>query len=131
VTKGSILLLTLMFALALGACAPGNASNGDAIHIPDIVVPGDPLAGAGLYEATCSNCHGRDLKGVDGLGDAVSPNEFVAHASEDELVELIIIGRGPDHPDNTTGIAMLPRGGNPSLGDQSIHDIAAYLKAHN
>jgi len=131
VTKGSVLLLIVAFALAIAACTGGSASTDDSVIIHDIVVPGDPLAGAGPYEATCSNCHGRDLKGVDGLGNAVAPNKFVAEASEDEMVELIIIGRTADHDDNITGVAMLPRGGNPSLGDQSIHDIAAYLKAHN
>jgi mono/diheme cytochrome c family protein len=129
-TKVSVLLF-LMCTLVLGACAVGNASNGDAIHIPDIIVPGDPLAGATAYGNTCSTCHGRDLHGVEGLGGPLAPSDYVADTSEDDLVALIIIGRPRDHPDNTTGVAMLPRGGNPSLGDQSIHDISAYIRAHN
>lgn len=127
----TVLLVVVLFALALVACTGNNASDGADQSIPDIIVPGDPLAGADAYRAICSNCHGRDLQGVGGLGKQLVPGDFVVDMSEDELVAFIIIGRPRDHPDNTTGVDMLPRGGNPSLSDQSIHDIAAYLKAQN
>lgn len=120
-----------MCTLVLGACAVSGASSGSETDMPSIVAPGDPVAGATVYEATCSSCHGRDLQGVGGLGMPLAPSAFVAETSEDDLVELIIEGRLRDHPDNTTGVAMLPRGGNPALSDQSIHDVAAYIKAHN
>jgi len=131
VTKTSIVLVLVAFTLALGACVQGSASSGTDTDIPDIVMPGDPLAGATVYTALCSNCHGRDLQGVAGLGKPLAPSEFVASTSEDDLVSLIIMGRLINHPDNTTGVSMLPRGGNPMLGDQAIHDVAAYIKAHN
>ena len=130
-TKTSIVLVLVAFTLALGACVQGSASSSTDTDIPDIVMPGDPLAGAAVYTALCSNCHGRDLQGVTGLGKPLAPSEFVAGTSEDDLVSLIIMGRLINHPDNTTGVSMLPRGGNPSLGDQAIHDVAAYIKAHN
>jgi len=57
------------------------------------------------------------------------PSSFITDQSDDELVEFIIEGRPIDHPDNITGVAMLPRGGNPSLSDRDIADIVAYIKA--
>lgn len=41
------------------------------------------------------------------------------------LVAFLISGRPADHPDNTTGIAIPARGGNPAL---SGVDIAAFLR---
>lgn len=130
-TKWIVLLITVAFTVALASCGDGSASNADGPTIPDIIVPGDPLAGVGPYKTSCSSCHGEDLKGVEGLGNTLAPSVFVASTSEHDLVLMTITGRPSDHPDNSTGLAMLPRGGNPSLSDQTIHDIAAYLKAHN
>jgi disulfide bond formation protein DsbB len=43
-------------------------------------------------------------------------------------VAFIKVGRGVDDPANTTGVAMLPKGGNPGLSDQDLYDIVAYLR---
>jgi disulfide bond formation protein DsbB len=52
----------------------------------------------------------------------------VTDQSDSDLIAFIIEGRTIDHPDNITGVAMLPRGGNPSLSDQDIANIVAYIK---
>jgi disulfide bond formation protein DsbB len=91
--------------------------------------PGDPLAGAPVYRGVCATCHGADLGGVQGLGRPLIPSSFITDQSDDDLVAFIIEGRPIDHPDNITGVAMLPRGGNPSLSDQDIANIVAYIKA--
>jgi disulfide bond formation protein DsbB len=94
-----------------------------------IVVPGDPLEGATAYRAVCATCHGVDLAGVAGLGRSLVPSSYVTDQSHEDLIVFIIEGRPIDHPDNITGVAMLPRGGNPLLRDQDIANIVAYIKA--
>jgi len=48
--------------------------------------------------------------------------------SDAELVEFIKMGRSVGDPANTTGVDMPPKGGSPSLSDQDIYDIVAYLR---
>ena len=48
--------------------------------------------------------------------------------SDPELIEFIKVGRQPDHPLNTTGVAMPPKGGSPALSDSDIVDIVAYIR---
>ncbi len=122
-------LLILIAVAAIAASACGGTSDTTTTVGP--VVPGSAAAGADVFKGTCSVCHGRDLGGVDGLGVTLAPNEFVASRSEDELVAFILVGRPSSDPDNTTGVSMPARGGNPSLSDQDIHDVAAFLKAEN
>jgi disulfide bond formation protein DsbB len=47
------------------------------------------------------------------------------------LVEFLNTGRPAEHPDNESGITMPPKGGNPSLSDDDLADIAAYLRTLN
>jgi hypothetical protein len=48
--------------------------------------------------------------------------------TDEELVEFIKLGRQPDHPDNTTGVAMPPKGGNPAISDADLYDIVAWIR---
>ena len=64
----------------------------------------------------------------EGLDKDMTTSEFIAGKSDDELVEFIKAGRAPDDPLNTTGVAMLPKGGNPSLSDEDLYDIVAYIR---
>jgi disulfide bond formation protein DsbB len=88
---------------------------------------GDPVAGEEIF-ATCAACHGAAGEGVPGLGPSFVGNEFVASLSDDELAVFIEQGRPTDDPDNTTGIAMPPNGGNPSLNDGDLADVVAFLR---
>ena len=54
--------------------------------------------------------HGPEGEGVSGLGKDMTASEFIAGKSDGELVEFIKVGRPPDDPLNTTGVAMLPKG---------------------
>lgn len=89
---------------------------------------GDAANGEAIYGTTCAACHGADAQGVAGLGPALVNNAFVAGLSDAELIEFLETGRPADHPDNTTGVAMPPKGGNPSLSDEDLADVAAYLR---
>jgi mono/diheme cytochrome c family protein len=90
---------------------------------------GDVQAGQQLFVSSCSSCHGPEGRGVPGLGNDLTTSDFVAGLSDSELVAFINEGRPPDHPDNTTGIAMPPKGGNPSLSDEDLADIVAYIRS--
>lgn len=114
-----------LLALALTACVaadPPTQPSGPT-------GPGDLVAGAAVYSGSCAACHRMDLQGIDGLGNRLAPNAFVAVNSEEDLAAFIAVGRPADDPDNTQGIDMPARGGNPSLSDQDLRDVAAYLKA--
>ena len=117
-------IATALAALVLGSC------SGAAVEpIPlGEAAPGDPVRGATIYRSACATCHGRDLEGIDGLGSALVPSDFVAEMTEEELAAFLAVGRAADHPDNMQGLAMPPRGGA-SLTDQDLRDVAAYLQA--
>ncbi len=90
--------------------------------------PGDPARGGGLYLRTCMACHGLTGEGLPGLGKPLQTSEFVAGLDDASFVAFLIAGRSPKDPLNTTGAAMLPRGGNPSLRDQDLMDIVAHVR---
>lgn len=48
--------------------------------------------------------------------------------TDDDLVTFMKIGRPADDPLNTTGVPMLPKGGNDALTDQDLYDVVAYLR---
>jgi disulfide bond formation protein DsbB len=114
--------LLLILALAVTAC------GGAPTEPPPPPAPaGDPVKGEELF-VTCAACHGPQGEGVEGLGKDMTVSEFIADRSDDDLVEFIKVGRAPDDPLNTTGVAMLPKGGNPALSDEDLYDIVAYIR---
>jgi disulfide bond formation protein DsbB len=84
--------------------------------------------GKTLFSQTCSVCHGPDGKGVPNLGKDLVNSQFVAGQTDDQLLEYVQKGRAANDPLNTTGIAMPARAGNPSLTDDNIRDIIAYIR---
>ena len=124
-------------AVALTVLVAGPAfSGGDPATSPPPVSSestspppqGDPVAGDQIFSSTCSACHGPSAEGLTGLGPALVNSSFVSSLSDQELVTFLEVGRPADHPDNTTGIAMPPKGGNPSLSDDDLRDVVAYLR---
>ena len=128
-----VLIVFAILALALAAC--GGSSDGDTDTTATTTASGgdsgDIAAGSAVYAGTCVACHGTNLEGIDGLGKPLAPSEFVASNSEQELADFIKVGRPAGDPDNTQGVDMPPKGGNPSLDDQDLLDVAAYLKSLN
>lgn len=128
----------LLVAIALVAAACGGSDSGgessDTAAAADTTAAaggeggGDATAGEAAYQGTCSACHGPDAKGIDGLGKDLHANAFVVENSDGEMIAFLGVGRPASDPDNTTGVDMPPKGGNPSLSDQDLQNIVAYLR---
>lgn len=89
---------------------------------------GDSVTGKKLFTSTCAACHGPTGQGIHGLGKDMTTSEFIASKSDSELVEFIKMGRSVEDPFNTTGVAMPAKGGDPTLDDQDLYHIVAYLR---
>ena len=132
-TKKMSILFIIMIAIGLAAC--GGSAGGEEVAAGPVATDtpslpaGDPVEGEQLFTASCSSCHGVDAKGVPGVGKDLTSGEFIPGMSNEEFLEFVKIGRPSSHPDNSTGIDMPPKGGNPALTDEQILDIIAYLRS--
>ncbi|MGE3163907.1 MAG: cytochrome c [Planctomycetota bacterium] len=88
-------------------------------------------AGVGhdTFLAACSSCHGTQGQGIEGLGKALDRSTFVASKSDDELIAFVKRGRPSWDPDNTTGLDMPSKGGNPALTDEQLGVIVKYIRS--
>ena len=118
-------------ALLLVTTACGGGSQASTTTEPTAVDPGNVATGAEVYMRSCASCHGGDATGVTGLGAPLVGNVFIAGQNETDLAQFIEIGRERNDPDNTSGVDMPPKGGNPSLDNQDLRDVAAYLLSLN
>ncbi len=113
---------------------PPPAALEDALTGSDLspaaatLLPGDEANGRILYRNTCAACHGARGEGLPSLGKPLQTSDFVAGLDDRGVVEFLKVGRMPNDPLNTTGQAMLPRGGNSRLSDQDLYDITAFLR---
>jgi cytochrome c oxidase subunit 3 len=88
----------------------------------------DPERGKALFAGTCATCHGPGGEGIPGQGKDMRPSKFIAEKTDQELLEFVKVGRQPWEPLNTTKVAMPPRGGNPTLNDDKLRDIIAFIR---
>lgn len=125
-----LIAILAVLVLALAACGGDSGDGGsdgtDAPSGGDIV--GDAAAGEDVYKGTCAACHGPDATGIEGLGKNLHNNTFIDDLNDDELVAFLKEGRPAGDPANETGVDMPPKGGNPSLTDQDLYDVAAFLR---
>ena len=95
-------------------------------------LPGDPSKGATLYAQNCATCHGSALEG--GIGAVLNPIEKLPGVTDALdpafLIDIITNGRTyqPGDPKQTN---MPAKGGNQSLTDQDVKDLAAYIIEQN
>ena len=130
-TRKFVLLLISILALGLllVACGGGEAdSPSGGSDSPSSSAEGDAVAGEPLFQGTCSACHGPDAKGLPALGKDLTTSEFTQNSSDQELLDFVKVGRPVGDPENTQGIDMPPKGGNPALSDEDILDIIAYVR---
>jgi disulfide bond formation protein DsbB len=129
VTRGLLLvlgipaffILTALSTLADTSPSPPSTASGAA------PLPGDPEKGQTLFAQNCATCHGASLEG--GIGPALNPIEKLPGVANPldagYLIGIITNGR----TDN--GRVMPVKGGNPSLTDQDVKDLAAYIIQQN
>lgn len=110
-------------AAAEGNEAPAAGVSAESDYDPAVVAQGQQLY------IGCSACHGPDALGVQGLGKDLVNSEFVHSLSDADLLTFIKMGRPIWDEMNTTGIDMPSRGGNPTLTDDDILAIIAYLRS--
>ncbi len=118
----SLVAIAILAAMILAACG-GSAEPTYA--------PADVAQGEDLFASTCSACHGADAKGLPNLGKDLTTSEYVRDNDDDTLLLLLKEGRPSGHELNTTGVDMPPKGGNPSLADEDLLAIVAYLRSIN
>lgn len=95
-------------------------------------LPGDPTKGEALFSANCASCHGPSMAG--GIGPALNPI-YKLNGVTDPLDPAFLIGiitNGRVHQGGDPGTANMPaKGGNPSLTDQDIKDLASFIILSN
>lgn len=124
-TPWAMLLSIVAFALVPVALsflhvAPTESATTDTLVIPP--------SGQELYSQKCAACHGPEGGGVEGLGTALVGSEFTLNTPEEEWIAFVKEGRPANHPDNTSGIAMPPKGGDPNLTDGELQAIFSFLR---
>lgn len=86
-------------------------------------------SGYDLFVASCAACHGQGADGMEGLGLPLSTSGFVRSQSDKDLITFIKMGRPIWDPNNTTGLDMPPKGGNPAISEVQLQTIVDYLRA--
>jgi disulfide bond formation protein DsbB len=115
------LLILVLFVVLLTACGGGES---EPTYTPEMIAEGEAIFGS-----TCAVCHGPGGKGLPNLGKDMTTSDFIAEKSDQELIDFIKVGRPPGDPDNTTGVDMPPKGGNPALSDEDFVLIIAFIRS--
>jgi mono/diheme cytochrome c family protein len=125
-------LVALAVPALLALTAIGTLADSSPSPSASPALPGDPTRGATLYAANCTVCHGANLEG--GIGAVLNPIDKLPGVPNpldpNFLISIITNGRTPQ-PGDPKSIAMPVNGGNPSLTDQDIKDLAAYIIDQN
>lgn len=121
--RHALRLFALTGAVVLAAC--GGGSGGGEGSAPLTAAQ----QGEKVYLRLCSICHGRDANGIPGLGKGLRNNSFIQSKTDAELVEFLKVGRPATDPLNITGVNMPPMGGDPSLTEEDLQNVVAFLRA--
>ena len=103
---------------------PGAAED----ESEDATPVGDATRGRALYLGSCYSCHGIGGEGIAKQGASLLSSAFVAEQSDTEALAFLKQGRQPFHAASTMNLLMPPRGGNPTLNDEKLVDIIAYVR---
>ncbi len=117
----ALTLIALFTVLTVIACGGGDGGGASA------AAPG-VADGKKIFDRVCATCHGKDANGLPKLGKGLRNNEFTKSQSDAELVEFMKIGRPATHPLNTTGVDMPPKGGDPTIQEEDLKNVVAFLR---
>jgi cytochrome c oxidase subunit 3 len=106
----------------------GEDAHAEAEEEAVVAYEVDLERGKGILLQTCASCHGADLRGMPNNGVNLLTSKFVGEKTDEELLAFVKVGRQPFDPASTTGVAMPPRGGNPTLDDDELRDTIAMLR---
>ena len=114
----ALIVLASVALVSLVGCGGGGSA------------PADPAVqqGQAVFSRLCATCHGQDANGLPKLGKGLRSNAFTASLSDAELIEFLKTGRSAGDPLNETGVDMPPKGGDPSLTDEDLAAVVAYLR---
>ncbi|TMD99342.1 MAG: cytochrome c [Chloroflexi bacterium] len=138
VTRGVVLAMGVpaFFVLTalstLADSSPSPSPGGSSTASGATTLPGDPSKGETLYAQNCASCHGAGLEG--GIGATLNPIEKLPGVSNpldpQFLIAIITNGRQPQ-PGDPKSTQMPAKGGNGSLTEQDVKDLASYIIVAN
>lgn len=131
--RRAVSLVAALSLIAAACSSSGGSADTTAVSTTAATSTGtgDAVNGEVLYNSSCIGCHGPNGSGIEGLGKPWVGSNFINSQTDDELLTFLQVGRQSDDPLNTTGIAMMPRGGNQSLTDEDLLDLIAYMRTLN
>jgi mono/diheme cytochrome c family protein len=124
---GGLLTAQQIDALAKGIRAmwfKGDALAGQAPPSYADAAPDDPAAGAGVYDASCSRCHGK-AGGAVGSAGSVLNSSFLALVSSQALRTAVVIGRPDRNVPDWRHISS-----DHALSGKEVRDVVAFLLSH-
>lgn len=109
----------------LAGAASTSAQEGAPAPVPSHSASVDKIdltAGKKVYDGTCAACHTRGISGAPRLGNQA---EWAPRLAQGDAVLFTHTKQG------FTGQRgfMPPKGGNPNLTDQDLHNAIAYIKS--
>jgi cytochrome c len=114
---GGKVLYTVLHSAAGGSGAVAEVASG--FHLE---------RGRAIYMSSCASCPGTRGQGVPRQGIALADNAFVQRTGHDQFIRFLEVGRMPGDPGSVMNLYMPPRGGNPSLGDDDLAAVSAYVR---
>lgn len=135
--KSLIAAMSITVPLVLIAGCGGGSDDSSATSSASSVttnVSNEMLArakGKSIFKKTCVACHGENGEGIEGLGKDWTTSEYIASSTDEELVEFLRVGRATDDPMSAGEAAMPPKGGDPTLTDEDLRNVVAYMRTLN
>ena len=115
-------LVGVWATMALAGCGGGDGSSDGNAGVGKVV------NGAPIFRRVCAACHGPAGEGMPGLGKDMTHSTFIAESSDEALLEFVKVGRLPSDPLSAGMAPMPPKGGDPTLTDQQLRDVIAFVR---
>jgi len=113
---------------AAEAPAPSGGVDLTAVELPDGVTAEMVQAGADLWPTQiCGTCHGPAAAGVADFGPDLTDDVWLNSDGSYEAIVATITDGVPEPQE--FGAAMQPKGGVPSITEEQVRQLAAYIYA--